>query len=330
MAKLSLTLACPGYDRVQPLRDGTVTCEGVDLNVIPLVVEEVFWRQLRHAEFDVAECSLSSYVMARSKGDERFIAIPVFPSRFFRHGCIFINTRKGIRRPEDLKGKIVGVPEYQLTAAVWIRGILQDDYGVNPGDVLWRSGGEEEPGRVDKIPMNLPPHISCEPIPPDRTLSRMLDEGEIDALVAPRAPSCFVNGSPNVARLFPNYREVEEDYYRRTGIFPIMHTVIIKREIYEAHRWVAMSLYKAFKAAKEITMRNYSIMAALYVTLPWLIAEVERTRELMGEDWWPYGLEPNRRALETFLRYHHEQGLSARRMTAEELFAPETLDEFKI
>lgn len=330
MGRLLLTLACPPYDRVRALQDGSVTPEGIDLNFLPMVVEEVFWRQLRHGEFDVSECSLSSYVMARSQGDDRFIAIPVFTSRFFRHGCIFVNTTKGITNPRDLKGKIVGVPEYQMTAAVWVRGFLQDDYGIYPHDIKWRSGGLENPGRADKISMSLPSEIHHEPIPTSKTLSYMLENGEIDALITARSPSCFVNGSPNVARLFPNYREVEEDYYRRTNIFPIMHTIVIKREIYEAHPWVAMSLYKAFCQAKQVATRDYNNSAALYVTLPWLTYEVERTRAIMGDDWWPYGIEPNRKTLETFLRYHYEQGLSVRRMTIEELFAPETMDEFKI
>lgn len=330
MGKLSLTLACPPYDRVQALKDGTVVPEGINLNFLPMVVEEVFWRQLRYGEFDVSECSLSSYTMIRAKGDDRFIAIPVFTSRFFRHSCIFINTHKGIERPEDLKGKIVGVPEYQMTAAVWQRGIIADEYGVQPRDISWRSGGQEEPGRVDKVPMTLPPDVYHEPIPADKTLSQMLDNGEIDALFCAHTPSCFQKGSPNVARLFPNFREMEEEYFQRTGIFPIMHTIIIRREIYEAHRWIAMSLYKAFCQAKEIVMRNFDITSALYTTLPWMTDEVERSRRILGNDFWPYGIGLNRKTLQTFFRYHYEQGLSSRKMTIEELFAPETMDEFKI
>jgi len=330
MGKLFLTLACPPYDRVQALKDGSVVPEGIELNFLPMVVEEVFWRQLRYGEFDVSECSLSSYAMIRARGDNRFIAIPVFTSRFFRHSCIFINTHKGIKSPEDLRGKIAGVPEYQMTAPVWQRGILADEYGVYPRDISWRSGGQEEPGRVDKVPMALPPDIHHEPIPDDKTLSQMLDNGEIDALFCAYTPSCFQNGSPNVARLFPNFREMEEDYFQRTGIFPIMHTIIIRREVYEAHRWVAMSLYKAFCQAKEIVMRNFDITSALYTTLPWMTDEVERSRRILGNDFWPYGIEANRKTLETFLRYHYEQGLSSRKISLEELFAPETMDGFKI
>ena len=305
--------------------------EGVSLNYLSLGVEEIFWRQLRNQEFDVSESSLSSYVMLRSRGDDRFIAIPVFTSRFFRHACVFINTQKGIREPQDLKGKIVGLPEYQITAVVWLRGIFQDEYGLFPREIRWRNGGEETPGRREKIELHLPSDIDLQPIPPDKTLSQMLETGELDAMFTARAPSCFIKGSPNVARLFENYREVEEAYYRKTGIFPIMHTVIIKRDVYEKNPWTAMNLYRAFCEAKEMVMKSYAETAALHLTIPWLQDEIDRTKKIMDEDWWPYGIRRNRHVLETFLHYHHEQGLSTRLMTIEELFAPETLDEeFKI
>jgi 4,5-dihydroxyphthalate decarboxylase len=321
-----------------PLADSRVVPDGVDLNFLPLAVEEVFlaveevfWRQLRNQEFDIAESSLSSYVMLRSRGDERFIAIPVFTSRFFRHSCVFINTHKGIRKPQDLKGRIVGLPEYQITAVVWLRGIFQDEYGIFPKDVTWRSGGEETPGRVEKIKLNLPSEIDLKPIPPDKYLSKMLEDGELDALFTARTPSSYSGGSANVARLFENYREVEEQYFKKTAIFPIMHTIIIKRDVYKNNPWIAMNLYKAFCQAKQIAMNSYRESAALHVTLPWVNSEVEYTQKLMGEDWWPYGLEQNRQTLETFLRYHHEQGLSEKLVSIEDLFAPETMDaEFKI
>lgn len=324
---LQLSFACPPYDRILPLVYGSVPAEGLNLNYLPLPVEEVFWRQLRHQEFDISESSLSSYVMLRSRGDDRFIAVPVFTSRVFRHSCVFINRHKGIRAPQDLKGKVVAVPEYQITACVWLRGIFQDDYQVFPKDIQWRSGGEETPGRVEKIPIRLPPDVHLEPIPDNTSLSKMLDEGEVDALFAARAPSCFQQGSPNVGRLFENYPEVEKQYYLKTGIFPIMHTIILKQEVYRKNPWVARSLVKAFSQAKDQVTRLYEETAALHVTLPWVHAEVERTYGIMGKDWWPYGIERNRKPLDTFLRYHYEQGLSAKRMKVEDLFAPETLDE---
>ena len=328
---LSLSFACPNYDRILPLAHGKIQPQGIHLNYMDLEVEEIFWRQLRNQEFDVSESSLSSYVMLRSRGDERFVAIPVFTSRLFRHACVFINTQKGIKEPGDLKGKIVGLPEYQITAVVWLRGIFQDEYGVSPRDVHWRNGGEEEPGRKEKIALDLPSEIDLQPIPNDKYLSKMLDDGELDAMFAARAPSSFTQGSPNVGRLFENYREIEESYFRKTGIFPIMHTVIIKREIYERNPWIAVNLYKAFCEAKKMVLENYARTEALRVALPWIHDEIERTKQIMTEDWWPYGVQKNRHVLETFLRYHHEQGLSERLMTIEEILAPETLDEeFKI
>lgn len=328
MKRLGFTFACAPYDRVQPLMNGTVAPEGMDLNFIALEVEEIFWRQLRHQEFDGCEMSFSSYTMARSRGDDRFIAIPVFTSRFFRHSSAFINVHKGIAGPEDLRGKTVGLPEYQITAALWLRGIFQHEYGVYPREIHWRSGGIEKPGRKEKLRLELPPDVDYQPIPPDRTLSDMLDTGEIDALFTGRNPSCFTKGSPNVAHLFN--MEAEKAYYQKTRIFPIMHTVVIKRALYEENPWVAMSLYKAMAASKEMAVQSLKHTYALHASLPWLPWYVEETRSIMGEDWWPYGIGRNRETIEAMCEYSFEQGLSARRMTIEELFAPETFDEFKI
>jgi 4,5-dihydroxyphthalate decarboxylase len=330
MSKLRLTFACGPYDRMQPLMNGTVVPEGVDLNFLPLDIEEISWRQLKHQEFDCSEASFSSYIMFRSRADDRFIAIPVFTSRSFRHSCVYINVHKGIKEPQDLKGKTVGVPVYPMTAAVWARGILQHMYGVHPRDIHWRGGGQETPGRVEKLKLELPADVDYQPVPLDKTLSRMLEEGEIDALFAARAPSCFMAGSPNVKRLFDDCSEVEEEYYQRTGIFPIMHAVVIKRTIYEANPWVTMSLYKACLASKNIALKNLEHTYALQVSLPWLMHHVGYTKKVMGEDWWPYGIEKNRQTIEALCQYSFEQGLSARRMSTEELFAPETFDEFKI
>ncbi|HSH71184.1 MAG TPA: hypothetical protein VK997_14780 [Deferrisomatales bacterium] len=330
MSRLRFTFACSAYDRMHALMDGTIVPEGMDFNFIPMEVEETFWRQLRHQEFDGCEMSLSSYTMTRSRGDDRFIAIPVFTSRFFRHSCVYVNAHSGIRKPEDLRGKTIGVPEYQMTAALWLRGIFQHEYGVHPREVHWRTGGEEVAGRVEKLKLQLPADVDCQPIPRDKTLSKMLDDGEIDGLFTARAPSCFARNSPNVARLFQDYAEVEKAYYRKTAIFPIMHCVVIKRAIYEANPWVAMSLYKACRTAKDSTLAKLQLSVALHATLPWLIPEVEQTKAIMGEDWWPYGVQENRKTLEALCQYSFEQGLSARLMGIEELFAPETFDEFKI
>ncbi len=330
MNKLRLTFACWDYDRTRALADGSVRPDGIDLLYLMQPVEETFFRMLRYREFDCCEMSLSSYVASLNTENPPFIAIPAFPSRFFRHSCIFVSTKSGIRKPEDLKGRRVGVPEYQMTAPVWIRGILSDDYGVKVTDIEHLSGGEEEPGRDEKIKLDLPKEIRVRPIGPAQTLAQLIAEGEIDALVTARAPSTFHTQPDKVLRLFPSYMEQEKAYYRRTRIFPIMHTVVIRRDVYRAHPWVARSLYKALVAAKDKAFEMYRQTAALPAMLPWFVAHVDETRREMGEDWWPYGLAPNRHVLETFLRYHHEQGLSRRRFAPEELFARETLESYKV
>src|SRR4051812_31247201 len=327
---LRLSLACWDYDRTRALADGRVRPDGIDLVYLNQPVEETFFRMMRFAEFDASEMSLSSYVASLGQAEPRFIAIPAFPSRYFRHSCIFVSTKSGIRRPEELKGKRVGVPEYQMTAPVWIRGILSDEYGVKVTEYEHLAGGEEEPGRIDKLKIELPPSIRVRPIGATQTLAQMIAEAELDALVTARAPSTFYSRPDAVKRLFPDYVPAEREYYRRTKIFPIMHTVVIRRELYEKNRWIAQSLYKALEQSKSHAMELYRQTAAMPAMLPWLVAHVEEARREMGEDWWPYGVAANRPVLDTFLRYHHEQGLSKRRLQPEELFAPETLEAFKV
>jgi 4,5-dihydroxyphthalate decarboxylase len=328
--RLKLTFACWNYDRTRALADGRVRPEGIELNYLDLPVEETFFRMLRHREFDVAEMSLSSYVVSLFRKPQPFIAIPVFPSRLFRHSSIYVNAASGIKAPKDLIGKRVGNPEYQMTAPVWIRGILADHYAVPVKSVTYCSGGEEEPNRPEKLKLDLPADIRIEHIGAKQTLSAMLASGEIDALYTARMPSSFVKGDGRVKRLFENYVDVEKQYFRETGIFPIMHTVVIRRDVYEKHRWIAQSLTKALTAAQRETYADLYQTAALKVMLPWLIAHVEDTRREMGPDFWPYGLEANRKTLATFLRYSHEQGLSKRLLQPEELFASEALESFKI
>jgi 4,5-dihydroxyphthalate decarboxylase len=302
----------------------------IDLNCLPLPVEETFFRMLRNREFDASELSLSSYCVTLGRENPPFVAIPVFPSRFFRHSCIFVSARSGIREPRDLVGKRVGTPEYQMTAPVWIRGILEDEYGVPHTSVEYWTGGEEQPGRDEKVALDLPPAVKVRRIGPAQTLAAMLADGEIDALHTARAPSTFATRPDAVRRLFENYAEVERDYYRRTRVFPIMHTVVIRRDVYEANRWVAQALTKAFVEAQRKVYRDLEETAAHKAMLPWLPANVAEVKREMGEDWWAYGFAPNRHVLETFLRYHHEQGLSKRRLAPEELFAPETLESFRV
>jgi len=330
MAKLRLTLACSNYDRTRALLEERVPVDGIELTWLDLSVEETFFRMLRHREFDAAEMSLSSYTLSLSRENPPFIAIPIFPSRFFRHSCIYIHAGSGIREPKDLIGKRIGNPEYQMTAPVWIRGILSDEYGVPAAGPTYLSGGEEEPGRPEKIPLSLPPQFRVEAIPSTKTLSQMIAAGEIDALYTARAPSTFGNGSGRVQRLFADFPAVERAYYLKTRIFPIMHTVVIRREVYEKNRWVAQSLYKAFVAAQKEVYDDLHDTGVLKFMLPWLLPHVEETERLMGRDFWPYGLEPNEHVLGTFLRYSYEQGLSKRQLAPRELFAPESLESFKL
>jgi 4,5-dihydroxyphthalate decarboxylase len=335
MAKLRLTFACWNYDRTRALMEGTVPLDGIELNYLNLPVEETFFRMLRHREFEVAEMSLSSYTLSLFRENPPFIAIPVFPSRFFRHSCIYIHAGSGIREPKDLTGRRIGNPEYQMTAPVWIRGILSDEYGVPVQSATYFSGGEEEPGRPEKLALDLPPHIRTQAIPPDRTLASMIESGEIDALYTARAPSTFRGGALHdgesaVRRLFPDYHIIEREYFEKTKIFPIMHAVVIRRDVYEKHPWVAQSLYKAFMAAKREAEADLRETAALKTMLPWLLPHVEETERIMGREFWPYGLEPNHKVLETFLRYSHEQGLAKRLLQPKDLFAPESLESFKI
>lgn len=332
MSRVGITLATAPYARTQAMRDGTVQVEGVDLNYLTMSVEEVFWRQLKHQEFEAAEMSLSSYLIARDRGFPEMIAIPVFPFRLFRHSAIYYHKGSNIARPEDLKGKIVGVPEYEITASVWARGILQHEYGVFPEEIRWRSGGEEQPGRKDKSRLELPPGVELQPIPADRTLDAMLAAGEIDALIAARMPPSYVRGDERVARLFPDYRAVEEAYFQKTGIFPIMHTVVLRRDVYEAHPWVAKSLQKAFLAAKSIAEEGLFKGLIEHIAMPWMLADMEAELRVLGrENFWPYGLGPmNRRTLEAFLDYSFEQGLVKRRFQLEEIFAPNTADDFRV
>ncbi|MGH3354524.1 MAG: hypothetical protein ACRDOJ_01415 [Nocardioidaceae bacterium] len=326
---LGLTLACSHYDRTEALRDGSVRVEGVDLTYVDLPVEETFFRMARFHEFDVAELSLSTYAISCLR-DAPFVAIPVFPSRMFRHSGIYVNTHAGISAPKDLVGRSVGVAEYQLTANVWIRGILAEHYDVPVDSVKYRTGGLHAPGRPEKVGVDLPRTVSVEPIDESQTLSQMLVDGELDAIYTPRTPAPFREGRAEVARLFPDAGAEEREYFARTGVFPIMHVIVIRREIYEAHRWLARSLFKAFDLARRRVMDTIDETAALCYMLPWLHDEVERTRQLLGGDYWSYGLERNEVTLSTFLRHAHDQGLLSRELRPEELFAPETLEEFVI
>ena len=329
MANLQLTLACEDYDRTRPIKDKRIKPEGIEINYLAMSVEEIFWRMMKYEEFDVSELSMGAFLTAAARGRRPFIAIPVFPSRTFRHRCIFINTASAIRRPEELRGKRMGVPEYSMTAAVWLRGLFEHEYGIPPNEIHWIQAGEEQPGRKDRVEFEMPPGVRMDS-KNDRTLNEMIASGEIDAMMSPRMPTCFLEGAANVRRLFPNYRQAEMDYFAKTGLFPIMHVIVIKRAIYEKDPWVAQTLYKAFCEAKDLCMRELYDTNILRVSLPWTSAEYEDTRDLMTADYWPYGLAPNRMNLETLHGYLYEQGLIKQRLNLDELFARETREAFKI
>jgi 4,5-dihydroxyphthalate decarboxylase len=327
---VQLSLTVGDYDRTRAIFDGRARIEGCDVTAVMLEPEEAFHRAFKFQEFDVTEMSLSSHAVNTARGTAHYVGIPAFVSRLFRHSGIYIRTDRGISRPEDLKGKTIGLPEYQITANVWIRGMLKDQYGIEPREIRWRRGGVEEPGRDERTPINLPPDIDLKDIPSDRTLSQMLESGELDGVIGARAPSCFLRGAPHVARLFPDYPKAEEDYFRRTKIFPIMHLIGIRRTLAERHPWLAVSVFKAFIKAKEICMKEFEQIGHLACSLPWSVHEYDRLQRILGADYWSYGLEANRHVLETLTHYSFDQGLSARKVTPEELFAHSTHDLSKI
>ena len=327
MSRVPLTVCTGDYDRVRALADGRIGIEGCDINYLAMNPEQAFYRAWNSLEFDVTELSGSSYILARSSGWDKYIAVPVFPSRMFRHSGIYIRADAGIEKPEDLKGREVGVPVYAMTASLWIRGMLHDDYGVAPSDIHWRTGGLEQGGRKPKFPANLPPEIKVTPISDDQTLSAMLADGEITALISAREPSCF---GGDIVRLFPDFRTAEKEWYARSGLFPIMHVLAIRKTLAEQEPWLASSVLKAFTEAKDICLEEMSDVTALAVSMPWIVAELAETRAILGDDIWPYGFQENLKELETMCRWSKAQGLAARDISPEELFHPATLDRARI
>jgi 4,5-dihydroxyphthalate decarboxylase len=327
---LKLTVAVTNYDRTRALLDGQVKIEGCEATMLDLEPEEMFHRALHYQEFDVAELSFSNYLTMTAAGDCPYAGIPVFPGRKFRHSGIFVNARSGIEKPEDLKGKIVGTPEYTVTAVTWVRGFLEDEHGVKPTDISWCWGGLREPGRAQKTDFQIPDGLTLEPIRQGATLQDMLAAGEIDALIAPRSPAGFDEGHPDIARLFPDYVEQEQAYFKRTGIFPIMHLVGIRKELMGANPWLPDSVFKAFEAAKNMALEEVAYSNIPRVTNPWMEAHDSQTRAIMGDDFWPYGMDENRTTVEAFLDYHYRQGLAVKQLTAEEIFVPSTLERSKI
>ncbi|HET9718258.1 MAG TPA: ABC transporter substrate-binding protein [Pseudolabrys sp.] len=329
MSKLELSVAVRDYDRTRPLMDGLVQIDGVDPVFMALDPEEIFFRAFRRAEFDICELSLSSFTVKTAQGNCPYVGVPAFVSRAFRHTSIYVRTDR-IKKPSDLKGRKIGIPEYQLTANVWARAILADDHGVKPSDIHWIRGGLEEVGRPEKIAITLPKDVRLDNAPEGRTLSSMLESGDIDGFIGPRVPSPFTRGQPNIGWLFPDPVEAAKDYFQRTGIFPIMHLVGVRRELAERHPWLPAAVFKAFERSKAIALEKLADTSSTKVTLPFVEERLREARSLMGENFWSYGVESNRKTLETFLRHHHLQGLSSRPVTIEEIFHPGTLESFKL
>jgi 4,5-dihydroxyphthalate decarboxylase len=329
MANLSLSVAVGDYDRNRPLINGAVRIDGVDPVFMTLSPEEIFFRAFRSQDFDICELSLSSFTLRTAKGDCPYVGVPAFVSRMFRHTSIWVRTDR-IKEPKDLKGKKVGLPEWQLTANVWARAILEDDFGVKGADINWIRGGIEEPGRPEKNPIKLPPGVRVQEAPEGATISQMLIDGEIDGFIAPRPPSFMTAETKNVGWLFRDPTAAAKDYFKRTGIFPIMHLIGIRRTLVEKHPYLPAAVFKAFEQSKAAALAALSDTAATKVTLPFVEERLKEARDLMGEDFWAYGLEPNRKTLEAFLHHHHAQGLSPRLLKPEELFHPSTHESFKL
>lgn len=326
MREIQLTLACGRYDRTERLFDGSVQPEGIRLSCVAERPGELFQKMVRSRDYQVAEMSFSTYANLRARGDDGLVGIPVFPSRVFRHSFVFVNRDAGIERPRDLVGKRVGTMQYQLTSNLWIRGILEDDYGVAPSSFTWYFGGQDGPGERERAVVSIPDDVDRVFIREDQTLGRLLVDGEIDALLAPHIPRCFREQDPSVRRLFPDFRTVEADYHRRTGFFPIMHLIVIRKDVYEHTPWVAASLFEAFGRAKHAAFERLQFTGTLAAMVPWLFADLEEVEDLFEGHYWPYGVAENRSELETMLRWAHRHGITVSDLTVEDLFAPETAE----
>jgi len=314
--KLPLSFAIGPYDHTRDLRP-----EGIALTRLDLPIEEIFFRFTKFREWDVSEMSFGKIISLMTEAQPPIIALPVFVSRVFRHSAIYLADPKKIRTPKDLEGKRVGIPEWAQTAGIYVRGMLQHEYGVDLAKIDWRQAGVREAGRVEKVELRLPPGVKIKAMP-EHTLAGLLAAGELDAAISAR--------DPGGQRLFPNHRELEAEYFRKTGIFPIMHVVVLRREAYERDRWIAMNLFKAFEEAKDLALERIADIGASQVPLAWVADHARQWQAIAGQDFWPYGLERNRATLEAFLQYGFEQGISRRRLKVEELFAPETLERAKI
>ena len=319
---VKLTVGCGAYDRTWPLISSMVKLDDVELDWEIMPPEEAFLRGMVNHEFDISEMSSSTYLLQISRGENAYTAIPVFPSRAFRHSAVYIRANAGIEKPEDLKGRRVGVPEWQLTANVWVRGILSDEFGVATEDIDWVIGDIDEVGREEKVPVDLPATIRNSPVGPGETLWSLMADDKLDAIIAPRAPQTFRDGDPRVKRLFADVKAAEQDYFKKTKIFPIMHMLGIRNDVLASNPDLPKKLFDAFEAARQHAAEELKRVAYFYVMLPWLVDHLAETKSIMGDDYWPYGIEDNRHVLETLCRYSVEQGMAKRLIGLDELFAP--------
>ena len=323
---LTLSLACTLSDRTRPILDGRVTVPGVTFDVMTGEPEDIFRRALRDRDLEVTELSMGSHIVTTVRGDAPYVGVPVFLSRAFRHSAIYVRTDRGIHGPADLAGRRIGLPEYQQTAALWVRGILREHYGVDTSGIAWRTGGLEMAGGSERVALRLPPGLDVAPIGPDETLNGLLANGELDAIVAPRPPSCFAAQTAPVGRLYPDYRIEEEAYYRATGFFPIMHCLAVRKDVAAAHPGLPRALFQVFSQAKALSVSELSLVNVLRVSLPWIAAEAEAQTRIMGGDPWPYGFERNREEIAAMIRYAVGDGLAAHAIEPEALFHSDTLD----
>jgi 4,5-dihydroxyphthalate decarboxylase len=329
MSKLKLTIALSDYDHTRDLATGRVPIEGIEANVLDFEVEEIFYRFTLHREWEVSEMSGAKFVAQVSGDRPDILGIPVFPSRVFRLSNIYVNTDSGIEKPEDLKGKRIGTPEWAQTASVYTRGWLTDHVGIKLQDVDWRQAGVDQPGRVEKVSLNLPKGVKCTP-EPEHSLSEMLGDGTLDAAFSAHAPQAFVDGHPKIRRLFPDYQTAEAAYYKETGVFPIMHVIAIRKDVLDANPWVAGNLLKAFEEAKARSIARALEITASRFPVPWVTATTEERMKLLGDDYFPYGIEPNRRTLEAFLKWCYEQGVAKTHLKPEDLFPEGLAGSYKV
>lgn len=329
MSKLKLNFATSEYDHFNDLANGIVNPQGIDLNVMFYEVEEIFYRMALHRDFDMSEMSFAKFVAQVSGDRPDIIGLPIFPSRVFRLSNIYVHKKSGIKKPSDLKGKKVGTPEWAQTASVYTRGWLTDHVGIKLNQIDWRQAGVDQPGRIEKVKLKLPKGVSVTPMP-DKSLSEMLVTGELDAAFSAHAPTSFLEGNPNVQRLFPNYRDVEAEYYQKTKVFPIMHVIAIKKSILEENPWVAANLMTAFEKARTNSIARVLEITASRMPVPWLTYEGEEKMKLLGKDYFPYGIEDNRTTLEAFLKWTFEQGIAKRHLKPEDLFPAVVHGKFRI